>query len=44
MSKKHTLEIFDKDLNLLREEVQCLADQAKDELERAMESLLKKFR
>jgi phosphate transport system protein len=40
MSKKHTLEIFDKDLSLLREEVQRLADQAKDELERAMKALL----
>lgn len=40
MSKKHTLEIFDKDLNLLREDVQRLADQTKEELERAMNALL----
>lgn len=40
MTKKHTLEIFDKDLDLLREEVLHLADQANDELGRAMQSLL----
>lgn len=40
MTKKHTLEIFDQDLDLLRAEVKHLADQAKDELERAMQALL----
>jgi phosphate transport system protein len=40
MSKEHTLKIFDQDLDLLREEVQHLADQVKNELERAMQALL----
>lgn len=40
MQKTHILGIFDKDLNLLREEVQRLAEQTKDELERAMQALL----
>jgi len=40
MTKEHILKIFDQDLNLLREEVQHLADQVKDELERAMQALL----
>lgn len=41
MPGAHTLESFDQDLDLLREEVQCLADQAKEQLERAVDSLLK---
>lgn len=40
MPGKHTLGIFDQDLNALREEVRCLAGQAEKELERAMEALL----
>ena len=40
MLGKHTLESFDQDLNLLREEIQKLADLAEDELERAMQALL----
>lgn len=40
MPGKHTLESFDQDLDLLREEVQRLAGQAKEQLERAMQALL----
>lgn len=40
MPGKHILTIFDQDLLLLREEVQRLADQAEEELERAMQALL----
>lgn len=40
MPGKHTLESFDQDLELLREEVQHLAEQAEEELERAMKALL----
>lgn len=40
MPGKHTVERFDQDLLLLREEVQRLADQAEEELERAMRALL----
>lgn len=40
MQKKHTFELFDYDLILLRELVQELADQAADELERAVQALL----
>lgn len=40
MPGKHTLGIFDQDLDSLREEVQRLADQAEKELERAIEALL----
>lgn len=40
MSGKHILTIFDQDLLLLREEVQHLADQAEEELERALQALL----
>lgn len=40
MPGKHTLETFDQDLNLLREEVRRLADQAEEQLERALQALL----
>lgn len=40
MPGKHILTIFDQDLLLLREEVLRLADQAEEELERAMQALL----
>lgn len=40
MQEKHTLELFDLDLMLLREIVHRLADQAAEELERAMQALL----
>ena len=40
MPGKHILTIFDQDLLLLREEVQRLADQAEQELERAVQALL----
>jgi len=40
MSGKHILESFDQDLLLLRDEVQRLANQAEEELERAMQALL----
>ncbi len=40
MPGKHILESFDQDLELLREEVQRLADQAEEQLERALEALL----
>ena len=40
MPGKHILTIFDQDLLLLREEVQRLAGQAEEELERAMRALL----
>lgn len=40
MTKKHTFEVFDQDLDSLREEVQHLADQTEEELERALHALL----
>lgn len=40
MQEKHTLELFDLDLMLLREIVHRLADQAAEELERAVQALL----
>jgi phosphate transport system protein len=40
MPGKHILESFDQDLELLREEVQRLAEQAEEQLERALEALL----
>lgn len=40
MPGKHILETFDQDLNLLREEVRRLADQAEEQLERALQALL----
>ena len=40
MTKKHTLEVFDQDLELLRNEVQHLACLTEEELERALHALL----
>jgi len=40
MTKKHTLEVFDQDLDLLRNEVQHLACLTEEELERALHALL----
>src|SRR3989338_922322 len=40
MTKKHTFEVFDQDLDLLRDEVQRLAEQTEDELERSLHALL----
>lgn len=40
MSEKHTLNIFDEDLRLLREEVLRLAEQVSGELDRALQALL----
>lgn len=40
MTKKHTFEVFDQDLDLLRDEVQRLAEQTEEELERSLHALL----